>query len=101
MAQGMIRIGVIATLVGPLSAMGEEGVRAVNVAVTEFGGKVANKRIALYIESSNAIPDSAVHAAQILLRDGVDFIIGPLSGNEGLAIRDFAKNHPKDRKSVV
>lgn len=94
MAQGMIRIGVIATLVGPLSAMGEEGVRAVNLAVAEFGGKVANKRIALYVESSNAIPDSAVHAAQTLLRDGVDFIIGPLSGNEGLAIRDFAKEHP-------
>jgi branched-chain amino acid transport system substrate-binding protein len=95
MAQDSIRIGVIATLVGPLAGMGQEAIRGVQLAVSEFGGQVANKRIELVKESSNAIPDSAVEAAEKLLNeDQVDFIIGPLSGNEGLAMRDFAKSRP-------
>ena len=95
MAQDEIRIGVIATLVGPLAPMGEEAIRGVEVAVAEFGGHVAQKRIVLFQESSNAIPDSATSAADKLLNEvGVDFIIGPLSGNEGLAMRDYVKRVP-------
>lgn len=95
MAQGEIRIGVIATLIGPLAPMGQEAIRGVELAVSEFGGQIAHKRIALVKESSNAIPDSATSAADKLLNeDGVDFIIGPLSGNEGLAMRDYAKRVP-------
>jgi branched-chain amino acid transport system substrate-binding protein len=95
MARNSIRIGVIATLVGPLAPMGEEAVRGAQLAVSEFGEHVANKRVDLFIEGSSAIPDSAIEAASKLFeRERVDFIIGPLSGNEGLAIRDFANTRP-------
>jgi branched-chain amino acid transport system substrate-binding protein len=74
--------------------MGQEGIRGVELAISEFGGEVAGKKLVLFKESSSAIPDSAVQAVHKLLNeDKVDFIIGPLSGNEGLAIRDYAKEN--------
>lgn len=96
MAHNSIRIGVVATLVGPLAGMGQEALRGVELAFNQFGGQVAGKPIEVIVESSSAIPDSAVQAAQKLLdHDGVDLVIGPLSGNEGLAMRDFARTRPE------
>ena len=95
MADDEIVIGVVATLVGPLAGMGEDALRGVELAINEFGGQVAGKYIVLLTESSSAIPDVAVHAAERLLdKERVDFVIGPLSGNEGLAMREFAKTRP-------
>ena len=94
-ANNIIKIGVVATLIGPFEALGHEGLAGVELVVDEFGGQVAGKRIEIAIRGSNAIPDSAVDAVQSLLdMDGVDFVIGPLSGNEGLAVRDFALTRP-------
>src|SRR5215212_6342404 len=90
-----IRLGVVATLIGPYTDMGMDGVRGVEMAVSEFGGRVAGRPLIMLKESSNAIPASAVDAtASLLDRKKVDFVVGPLSGNEGLAIRDYAKARP-------
>jgi branched-chain amino acid transport system substrate-binding protein len=95
MAVDDIKIGVLATLIGPYAGMGEDGIRGVNLALAEFGGQVAGRNIKMIKESTNAMPDSADTMADMLLdKHKVDFIIGPLSGNEGLAIRDYAKNRP-------
>jgi branched-chain amino acid transport system substrate-binding protein len=94
MAADEIKLGVLATLIGPFSGMGEDGIRGVNLAVTEFGGEVAGRKITVIKESTNALPDSAEMMADMLLNQHkVDFIVGPLSGNEGLAIRDYATKH--------
>src|SRR5664279_949045 len=91
-----IKIGVLATLVGPFAAMGQDAVRGVKLAVSEVGGTIGGSTITLAVESTNAIPDSASQAARILIDEqGVDFVIGPVSGNEGLAVRDFAKTRPE------
>lgn len=96
MSGDTIFIGAIATLIGPYQVNGEDAIRGVELAINEFGGQVAGRRIVLYKESSNAIPSSAINAIETLIQDlNVDFTIGPLSGNEGLAIRDFAKTHPE------
>ncbi|MEO8610378.1 MAG: ABC transporter substrate-binding protein [Chloroflexota bacterium] len=95
MADDDLKIGVLATLVGPYAAMGEDGIRGVNLAVAEFAWSVAGRNIKIIKESTNALPDSAELMADLLLdQHKVDFIIGPLSGNEGLAIRDYAKTRP-------
>lgn len=95
MAENDIRIGILAVLVGPYAILGEDGIRGVELAVNEFGGKIGEKPIVLFKEATSAVPDVAYSKAVILLaRDSVDFIIGPLSGNEGLAIRNFAKTRP-------
>ena len=45
--------------------------------------------------SSDASPDSAVRAARKLVeQDGVKIVVGPLSGDEGLAVKDYAKTQP-------
>ena len=83
------------TLIGPYEVLGREGLAGVDLAVDDFRGQVTGKKIDLVIRGSNAIPDSAVDAVQTLLDvDMVDFVIGPLSGNEGLAVRDYAMTRP-------
>ena len=50
--------------------------------------------IELYPEGTIGTPDVAEHKAQVLIeQERVDFIVGPLSGNEGLAVRNYAKAH--------
>lgn len=90
-----IKIGVLVTLMGPFATMGQDGLRGVAMALNEFGSAVNDIGIRVIKEGTNAVPDTAFYGAQKLIeRDGVDFIIGPLSGNEGFAVRDYAKTKP-------
>lgn len=93
----VIKIGVIATLEGPFKVLGEDGVRGVEMAIAEFGGKIDGKKIELIKASSNAVdPKVALAAARKLVEeDNVDIVVGPLSGDEGLAIKEYAKTHPE------
>jgi branched-chain amino acid transport system substrate-binding protein len=95
-AQEPIKIGALATLEGPFTVMGEDGLRGVKLALEEHGNEVAGHPIELVTGSSDASPDSAVRAARKLVeQDGVQILIGPLSGSEGLAIKDYAKTQPE------
>ena len=90
-ANNTVKIGVVATLIGPCAVPGQEGLAGVDLVVDEFGGRVAGKKIEVVVQSSNAVPDSAVEAVQSLLdHENVDFVVGPVTGNEGLAVRDYA-----------
>jgi branched-chain amino acid transport system substrate-binding protein len=92
---GTIKIGVLATFQGAFTVLGEDSLRGAMTAVDEFGGKVAGKKIEIVKGSSDASPDSAVQAARKLVeQDGVKVMIGPLSGDEGLAIKEYAKTKP-------
>ncbi|MEO0362487.1 MAG: ABC transporter substrate-binding protein [Pseudomonadota bacterium] len=91
-----LKIGVMATLEGTYTVLGEDGVRGLRTALAAFGGKAGGKDIELVIQSTDASPDSAVRAARKLVeQDGLDVIIGPLSGSEGIAIRDYSKTQPQ------
>lgn len=90
-----IRIGSIATLEGAFATMGQDGIRGVRMALAEFDERIGDRDIELITESSNASPDSAVQAARKLVEnDEVDILIGPLSGSEGIALRDYSKTQP-------
>jgi len=90
-----IKIGVLATFEGAFTVLGEDGMRGALMAVEEAGGEVGGKKIELIKGSSDASPDSAVRAARKLVeQDGVKVLIGPLSGDEGLAVKDYAKTKP-------
>jgi branched-chain amino acid transport system substrate-binding protein len=89
-----LRIGILAALYGPFETCGKDGVRGVELAVNEFGGEVAGRRIELYPEGTIGSPDGAEYKAQVLIEEKkVDFVVGPLSGNEGLAVRNYARAH--------
>ena len=94
-AADTIKIGVMATLEGTYTVLGEDGVRGLKVAMNKFDNKIGDKEIELVIGATDASPDSAVRAARKLVeQDQVDVVIGPLSGSEGIAIRDYAKTQP-------
>lgn len=94
MAEDGIKIGLLATFEGPFTVLGEDGQRGAQTALDEVGGMVAGKKIELVKGSSDASPDSAVRAARKLVeQDGVKVLVGPLSGDEGIAVKDYAKTH--------
>jgi branched-chain amino acid transport system substrate-binding protein len=92
-AQGAtVKIGVLATLEGPFAAGGADAMRGAEMAIAARGGVVAGKKIELIKGSSNANPDVAVNAARKLVeQDKVEILVGPLSGGEGIAIKDYSK----------
>ena len=90
-----LRIGVTATLEGTYTVLGQDGVRGLQVALKEFGGKAGGYDIETIIESTDATPDSAVRAVRKLVeQDHVPIVIAPLSGSEGIAVKDYAKTQP-------
>jgi branched-chain amino acid transport system substrate-binding protein len=68
--------------------------RGVEMALKERNYTAGGKKIGLIKGSSNAQPDSAVAATRKLVeQDKVQILIGPLSGSEGIAVKDYAKSH--------
>ena len=96
-AQGApIKMGVLATLEGPFAAGGADGMRGAEMAIKERGGAVAGRKIEMIKASSDAKPDVAVNAARKLVeQDKVDILVGPLSGGEGIAVKDYSKTQPQ------
>ena len=95
-AADKLKVGVTATLEGTYTVLGEDGMRGYELAVEAHGGKVAGKEIETIVGATDASPDSAVRAAKKLVeQDKVDILISPLSGSEGIAIRDYSKTQPQ------
>ena len=70
--------------------------RGAELAVKQRGGVVAGRKIEIIKASSDAKPDVAVNATRKLVeQDKVDIMVGPLSGGEGIAVKDYAKTQPK------
>lgn len=87
-----IRIGSIKTLEGPFATGGQDAVRALTMAFEEVNFTVAGRKIEWIRESSNAQADVALARARKLIeQDNVEIIIGPLSGAEGIALRDYSR----------
>ena len=91
-----IKIGLLATLEGPFAAGGADGMRGAELAVKQRGGVVAGRKIEIIKASSDAKPDVAVNATRKLVeQDKVDIMVGPLSGGEGIAVKDYSKTQPQ------
>ncbi len=96
-----IKIGGLATLSGPFAVPGQDGFRGLEMALNEYKDAATGKwmvggcEVQLVKESSDATPAVALEKAKKLIeQDNVDIMIGPLSGDEGLAIKDYAKTVP-------
>ena len=94
-AEDTIKVGLLATLEGAFTVLGQDSVRGAELAFKEANYTAGGKKIEVIKGSSDASPDSAVKAARKLVeQDGVQILIGPLSGDEGLAVKDYAKTQP-------
>jgi ABC-type branched-subunit amino acid transport system substrate-binding protein len=95
-AQEKIKVGVTATLEGTYTVLGEDGIRGHQTALNVLGKKIGDKELEFVIASTDATPDSAVRAVRKLIeQDKVQILLSPLSGDEGIAVKNFAKTHPE------
>jgi branched-chain amino acid transport system substrate-binding protein len=95
-----IKLGILVALEGTFAAGGGDGVRNVELAIKQAGGTAGGKTIETVIAPTDTTPDTTIRQARRLIeQDEVDIIIGPLSGSEGIAMRDYAKTIPD--KTVI
>ena len=95
-AQDTIKIGVLATLEGPFAAGGQDCMRGADLALKLHNGMAGGKKITFIKGSSDASPDKAIAATRKLVeQDKVDIMVGPLSGDEGIAVKNYSKTHPQ------
>ena len=91
-----LKLGAVAVLEGAFAVLGQDSMRGVELALREFDYSAGGRRIVLITGSTDASPDSAVRVTRkIVEQDGAPIVIGPLSGSEGIAIRDYAKTRPE------
>lgn len=94
-AQETLKIGLLATLEGPFAAPGQDSMRGADLALKQKNGMAGGKKIEYVKVSSDATPDKAVNATRKAVeQDGVPIMIGPLSGDEGIAVKNYAKTKP-------
>src|SRR3954469_14305901 len=108
--EGAIKIGVLTTCGGPVATFEAESLSGAKYAlVKDAGGKAdgtkpqdqvtgataGGKPVAISYGCSDATPDKAVAEARRLVENvGVQILLGPLSGDEGVAVANYAKSHP-------
>ncbi|MBM3599602.1 MAG: ABC transporter substrate-binding protein [Alphaproteobacteria bacterium] len=93
--QPPIKIGLLATLEGPFAAGGADGMRGAELALKQKNGMAGGRQIVIIKASSDAKPDVAVNATRKLVeQDKVDIMVGPLSGGEGIAVKEYSKTQP-------
>ena len=69
--------------------------RGADLALKERDGMAGGKKIEIIKASSDAKPDEAVNATRKLVeQDKVEIMVGPLSGGEGIAVKDYSKTQP-------
>ena len=96
LASDKLKVGVTATLEGTYTILGVDGIGGFNAAVKKYGMTAGGKQLEFVIASTDATPDSAIRAVRKLIeQDHVDFLLSPLSGDEGIAVKNFAKSHPE------
>ena len=94
-AQETLKIGLVATLEGPFAAGGQDGMRGAELALKEKNGMAGGRKIEFIKGSSDATPDKAVNAVRKLVeQDKVQLVIAPLSGDEGVAVKNYSKSQP-------
>jgi len=97
---GTIKLGILVALEGAFAEGGADGVRNVELALQQAGYTAGGKTIEIVVAPTDTTPDTTIRQARKLIeQDGVDIIIGPLSGSEGIAMRDYAKTIPE--KTVI
>ena len=95
-----IKIGLLAPQEGVFTEPGNDGIRGFLMALNNVDSQINGKDIEWVLGPTDATPDTAVRQARRLIeQEEVDFIIGPLSGSEGVALRDYAKTIPN--KTII
>jgi len=106
-----IKIGVLTTCGGPFALFEAEAFSGAKYALVKnaggtaagtkpqdqvTGATIAGRPVRLSFGCSDATPDKAVAEARRLVESvKVDVLLGPLSGDEGIAVANYAKSQPQ------
>src|SRR5258707_14280789 len=86
-AQDKVRIGLIYTLSGPPSTLGQQSKNGFELALKDLGGKMGGKEVELVVADDELKPDVAIQKVRGMIeRDNVDFVVGPILSNVLVAI---------------
>ena len=81
-AQEKLKIGLIYSLSGPPSVLGQQSKNGFELALKELGGKMGGRDVELFIADDELKPDVAIQKIRGLIdRDRVDFVVGPIFSN--------------------
>ncbi|WP_078382605.1 ABC transporter substrate-binding protein [Sutcliffiella halmapala] len=98
-SEDTIKIGVLASLTGPLETYGKQTVLGFELGLqyaTDGTNEVAGKKIEFVVEDTETKPDVAVRKAMKLLEeDKVDFLVGSSSSGDTLAVLPLAEEYEK------
>jgi branched-chain amino acid transport system substrate-binding protein len=95
-AQGTapIRIGLLTPLTGVVASGGKEIAEGFNLYWDQVGRKAGNRAVEVVIEDDGSNPDIALQKARKLTEQTkVDFLVGDLLANTGLAVAEYAKTN--------
>jgi branched-chain amino acid transport system substrate-binding protein len=85
-----IRIGLLTVKTGPLASGGEQMEQGITLFLKQRNNKLAGRAVELIVADTGGNPAGAKTKAQELIeRDKVDVIVGPLAAFELLAIIDY------------
>lgn len=91
---GPIKIGLITPLTGVVAAGGKEIAEGFNLYWDQIGRKITSREVQIFTEDDGSNPDIALQKARKLTEQTkVDFLIGNLLANTGLAIAEYAKTN--------
>jgi branched-chain amino acid transport system substrate-binding protein len=89
-----VRIGLLTVKTGPLAQGGIQMEQGITLFLKHRGNKLAGRATELLVADTGGNPAGTKTKAQELIeRDHVDFIVGPLAAFELLAISDYAAQH--------
>lgn len=89
---GPIKIGLLTPLTGVVASGGKEIAEGFNLYWDQMGRKIGNRTVEIITEDDGSNPDIALQKARKLTEQTkVDFLIGDLLANTGLAVAEYAK----------
>ena len=103
-AQDTIKIGVIYDFAGGCHMYSEAGVKGIKIALEEINAKggILGKKVEAIIRDTEAKTDVAVREVKdLILREKVNFIIGPCSSGTGLAMQVVHSEYKVLRISAI
>ena len=101
-AQGEPRLGLMTVKTGPLASGGIDMERALQQYLHERGDQLAGRKIELFVGDSAGVPAQARTKLQELVeRDQIEVMIGPLAAGEALACDDYIRQQQLPTLSVA
>lgn len=89
---GPIKIGLLTPLTGVVASGGKEIAEGFNLYWDSVGKKIGNRAVEVVVEDDGSNPDIALQKARKLTEQTkVDFLVGDLLANTGLAVAEYAK----------